>query len=52
VHPIQQMPSPVRVSFEQAVPDGLQLEQDLPEPQLVGLVDDDEEKLVMSGRVG
>jgi hypothetical protein len=41
----------MRVPRVQGVPNRLQLEQDFLEPQLIGLVDDDEEQLVVSGRV-
>jgi hypothetical protein len=50
--PLHEVSGPMGVPGEQLLPDGLQLEQDFPEPQLVCLVQDDEQQLVVGGRVG
>jgi hypothetical protein len=34
------------------VPNGFQLEKDFLKPELIGLMDDDEEQLVVRGRIG
>jgi hypothetical protein len=52
VDPVEVAANAIGVAPEQAVPDDLQLEQDLLEPELVRLVDDDEEQLVVSRGVG
>jgi hypothetical protein len=51
VDAIQQMARPARVVGVDQRARGLELEQDLLEPELVDLVDDDEEELVVSRRV-
>jgi hypothetical protein len=51
VDALEVVPRPVRVPRVQGVPNRLQLEQDFLEPELVGLVDDDEEEFVVSMRI-
>ena len=52
VHTHQVVPRALRIAGEHPVADRLQLEQQLLEPELVRLVDDDEQQLVVHGRVG
>jgi hypothetical protein len=51
VDALEEMPRPMSVPRVQSVPNRLQLEQDFLEPELIGLVDDDEQQLVVSGRI-
>ena len=51
-HPRQQVPRPPQVAREHRVADGGELVQQLLEPQLVDLVDGDEQQLVVRRRVG
>src|SRR5256885_956290 len=47
----QQVTGPFRIPGEHGLADGLQLEQHLLEPQRVGLVEDDEQQLVVGGGI-
>jgi hypothetical protein len=51
VDALEVMARRLRFPAEQEVADRLQLEQQLLEPELVGLVDDDEQHLVVSGGI-
>ena len=52
VRPLEEVAGLVRLALSDQVTDRLELEKELLEPQLVDLVDDDEQELVVSGWVG
>jgi hypothetical protein len=52
VDAVQVVARPMRVVAEEEVPHGFELEEDLLEPELVGLVQDDEQQLVVGGGIG
>jgi hypothetical protein len=51
VHALKVMARPMGLPREEGVSDRLELEQDFLEPELVGLVDDDEQELIVGGGV-